>query len=285
VRPSVAASPASNPFVPAAFAVVRRQRETMDTLTLQIRPRNGDVFAFEPGQFNMLSVFGVGEVPISISSSAERPDLLDHTIRAVGAVTRHLVALEAGDRVGVRGPFGRGWPLRDAKGRDVVVVAGGLGLAPLRPAILHLLAHREEYRHVIILYGSRTPADLLFKRDLARWRDRRGVDVLVTVDRAEADWRGNVGVVPSLFSQVERLFDTANTCALVCGPEIMIHFTVRELRKRGVADDRIYLSLERNMKCALAFCGHCQFGPYFICKDGPVFPYNRIASLFREREI
>lgn len=274
-----------NPYVPAAFTVTRRRRETRDTLTLQLRSLNGDAFAFQAGQFNMVSVFGIGEVPISISSSAERTELFEHTIRAVGAVTRHLVALKEGDWLGIRGPFGRGWPLHEAAGRDVVVVAGGLGLAPLRPAILHLLAHRDEYRRIVILYGARTPADLLYRRDLTRWQNRSDVAVLVTVDRADATWRGNIGVVPSLLSQVERQFDPTNTVALVCGPDIMMHFTVRELQRRRVLDDRIYLSLERNMKCALAFCGHCQYGPYFICKDGPVFPYSRIGFLSQIREL
>lgn len=269
----------------AAFSVVRRRRETVDTVTLELRPEAAGGFAFQPGQFNMVSLFGTGEVPISMSSSVKRAGVIEHTIRAVGAVTRRLVDVERGDWVGIRGPFGRGWPVTEARGKDVVIVAGGLGLAPLRPAILHLLAHREEYRRVILLYGTRTPSDLLFRRDLDRWRNRPGIEVLVTVDRAGTDWRGHVGVVPALLQQVEKLFDPASTVAMVCGPDIMMHFTVRELRRRGMAEHDVYLSLERNMKCALAFCGHCQYGPYFICKDGPVFPYSQIAALFGVREL
>ncbi len=285
MRQGIAPASAADPFVPATFTVVRRRRETKDTLTLRLRPQNGDGFSSRPGQFNMVSVFGVGEVPISISGSTDRPEVLEHTIRAVGAVTRHLTALEVGDWVGIRGPFGHGWPLEEAKGWDVVVVAGGLGLAPLRPVILHILDHREEYGHFIVLYGARTSADLLYKRDLIRWRGRLDTDVLVTVDRADSEWRGNVGVVPALLGYVEKSFDPANTVAMICGPEVMMRFTVRALQSRKVADDRIYLSLERNMKCALAFCGHCQYGPYFICKHGPVFPYSRIGSLFEVREL
>jgi len=281
----VAQFAAADPFVPTPFTVVRRRSETRDTVTIALRPRNGADFPFQAGQFNMVSAFGIGEVPISVSSSPDYPEVLEHTIRAVGAVTRRLVALKPGDWVGIRGPFGQGWPLREAKGRDVVVVAGGLGLAPLRPVILSVLAHRDAYRRFVLLYGTRTPEDLLFKRELERWRDRFGAEVLVTVDRADTEWRGNVGVVPALFGQIEKHFDPANTIAMVCGPDVMMHFTVRELEKRGVADRQIYLSLERNMKCALAFCGHCQYGPYFICKDGPVFPYNRIEFLYRLREI
>ncbi|MBI3979659.1 MAG: FAD/NAD(P)-binding protein [Chloroflexi bacterium] len=282
---SEAAAPVANPYLPAAFQVIGRRRETGDTLTLQLRPPNGDRFPFQPGQFTMIGISGVGEVPISISGSAQRPEVLAQTIRAVGAVTRALTSLDAGDRVDVRGPFGRGWPLEEAKGRDVLVVAGGLGLAPLRPAILHILAHRAAYRRVVVLYGTRTPADQLYRRDLAQWRGRFDLDTLVTVDAADTDWHGNIGVVPALLAQVEKRFDPANTVAMLCGPEIMMHFTRLELEKRGVHDHHIYLSMERNMKCAMGFCGHCQYGPYFICKDGPVFPYHRIALLFETREI
>lgn len=284
MRGSIAPTGVLDPFVPTSFRVTRRRRETRDTITLQLRPQNGVDFPFRAGQFNMLSAYGVGEVPISISSSPDRPATIEHTIRAVGAATNALVNLRAGDWVGVRGPFGQGWPMAPAKGSDVLVVAGGLGLAPLRPVIRQILAHRDEYRRFVILYGSRTPADLLFKGELERWRNHANVEVQVTVDRADADWRGNVGVVPALFGRVEKLFEPANTVAMVCGPDVMMHFSVRELQRRGVSDQQIYLSLERNMKCALAFCGHCQYGPFFICKDGPVFPYGQIAFLANVRE-
>ncbi len=273
-----------NPYVAEDFIVVRRRRDTADTQTLQLRRESGNGFTFQPGQFNMLSLPGIGEVPISFSGAADQPDLLEHTIRGVGAVTRGLVSLKAGDRVGVRGPFGHGWPLEEAQGQDVVIVAGGIGLAPLRPAILHILAHRKDYRRCIVLYGSRTPADLLYLREMEKWRGRVDVELRATVDRADMHWRGNIGVVTNLFSQVERTFEPGHTVAMICGPEIMMLYTVRALQERGVPDEHIHVSLERNMKCALAFCGHCQYGPYFICKDGPVFPYSRIAFMFGVRE-
>ncbi|MBI2939837.1 MAG: FAD/NAD(P)-binding protein [Chloroflexi bacterium] len=285
MRESVAAAVPADPFLPTAFAVTRVQRETGDTATIALRPPDGDGFVFQPGQFNMLYLFGVGEVPISVSGASDRSDAVEHTIRSVGTVTRGLTVLRPGDWVGLRGPFGRGWPLDEAKGRDLVIVAGGLGLAPLRPAIRHVLAHRADYRHVAVLYGTRTPADLLFRRELERWRGRLDWDVLVTVDRADPTWRGNIGVVPRLIGQVERVLEPANTVAFLCGPEIMMRFTERELRQRGIPPERIYLSLERNMKCAIAMCGHCQYGPLFICKDGPVFPYSQIEFLFEVREI
>lgn len=285
MTPPAVAAVGANPFVPVAFRVVRRRQETADTLSLQLRPEGGDAFAFQSGQFNMLYAYGVGEVPISISSSPDQPRVLEHTIRAVGAVTRKLLDLQAGDWVGIRGPFGHGWPLPEARGRDVLIIAGGIGLAPLRPAILQVLAHRGDYGRLIVLYGTRTPADMLFRRELESWRGRLDVEVLVTVDRADTSWRGNIGVVPGLLAQVAKLFDPASSIAMICGPEIMMRFTVRELQTRGLSDERIYLSLERNMKCALGLCGHCQYQQYFICKDGPVFPYDRVASLLEVREI
>ncbi len=270
---------------PLFFRVVRRQRETHDTHTLWMEPPAGTPFAFYPGQFNMLYVFGVGEVPISISGPAHDPIPLIHTIRAVGAVTRALVNLKPGDIVGVRGPFGTSWPLEQAQGMDIVIVAGGIGLAPLRPALYHLLHHREKYNQVVLLYGARTPRDLLYRRELERWRGRFDMEVLVTVDRGPREWRGHVGVVTTLFDLAEPFFQPTNTVALVCGPEIMMRYTARELLQRGVPEERIFVSLERNMKCGQGFCGHCQFGPHFICKDGPVFPYPQVAHLMTLREV
>ncbi len=282
------ASPARLPTQgshPLFFRVVRRQRETADVVTLFLEPPEGTPFAFQPGQFNMLYVFGVGEVPISISGPAYDPIPVVHTIRAVGAITRALVNLKPGAWVGVRGPFGTAWPLKAAEGKDVVIVAGGIGLAPLRPAIYHLLRHRDAYGQVVILYGARTPHDLLYRRELERWRGRFDLEVLVTVDRSTRDWRGHVGVVTTLFKMAEPYFNPANTLALVCGPEIMMRYTARELLDRGVPEAHIYLSLERNMKCGQGFCGHCQYGPLFICKDGPVFPYPHVAHLMTLREV
>ncbi len=270
---------------PIFFRVARRRRETADTYTLWLEPPPGTPFTFLPGQFNMLYLPGIGEVPISISGPAYAPIPVWHTIRAVGAVTRALVNLKKGAMVGVRGPFGTAWPLEQARGKDVLVVAGGIGLAPLRPALLHLLHHRDDYDHVVLLYGARTPHDLLYAKTLERWRGRFDMEVLVTVDRGTPHWHGHVGVVTTLFELAAPYFDPVNTIALICGPEVMMRYAARDLMRLGVAEADIFLSLERNMQCGQGFCGHCQYGPYFICKDGPVFPYSRVAHLLTLREV
>ncbi len=272
-----------DPMVPHPYRVVRRRRETRDTFTLFLEPLAGESPSFAPGQFHMLYLFGVGEVPISISGDPAQPHPQVHTIRAVGAVTQALARLRPGAILGLRGPFGSHWPLEEAVGRDVVVVAGGIGLAPLRPAIYHLLAHRERYGRIVVLYGARTPEELLYPKELARWSGHLDVEVLVTVDRASGSWRGNVGVVTTLIPRAP--FDPQDTMALVCGPEIMMRYTVLALQKRGVPPPAIYVSMERNMKCAVGFCGHCQYGPHFICKDGPVFCYDHIRWLFGKWEV
>jgi NAD(P)H-flavin reductase len=235
---------------------------------------------FQAGQFTMLYSFGVGEVPISISGDPNRPTPLVHTVRAVGAVTRAICSAKRGDILGVRGPYGQGWPLSEAEGQDVVVIAGGLGLAPLRPVLYHLIAHRLRYRDARLFYGARSPRDLLYQREHARWR--RHMAVNVTVDHGGDGWTGHVGVVTSLLAR-QRL-DPARTIALICGPEVMMRFTVRELERQGIPHERIYLSLERNLKCAVRLCGRCQLGPAFICQDGPVFRYDRIRPFLTIRE-
>jgi len=249
---------------------------------LELTPISGVRPAFEPGQFNMLYAFGIGEVPISMSANATDDGLFVHTVRDVGAVSGAIARLETGATVGVRGPFGSYWPVRAAEGADLIIVAGGLGLAPLRPAIREVLASRQRYGRIIVLIGSRTPKDLLFKEELEEWRRRLDVDIDVTVDHADPGWHGNVGVVPALIGRAA--FDPQEAIALVCGPEVMMRFTVSALHEAGVAPDRIYLSVERNMKCAIGLCGHCQFGPTFICKDGPVMRYDRIADFFTVKE-
>ena len=275
-------------MVPRLWRVVRVRRETPDVKTLELEPLEPPSafelgFGFKPGQFNMLYVFGVGEVPISISGDPQNPRGLVHTVRAVGAVTRALCALRRGDVVGVRGPFGSAWPVDEAEGSDVVIVAGGIGLAPLRPALYRVLANRGKYGNVALLYGARTPQDLLYRRELERWRGRFDLQVEVTVDAAGEGWYGHVGVVTKLIPRAE--FDPDEAVALVCGPEIMMRFAVKALHERGVSLDNIYISMERNMKCAVGFCGHCQFGPEFVCKDGPVFRFREIERFFRVREI
>jgi NAD(P)H-flavin reductase len=268
---------------PEPFEVRQVKRETGDTFTLTLTPVTGDPSRpFTPGQFNMIYVFGVGEVPISISGDPARPELLVHTIRAVGAATRALQTLEKGDWVGVRGPFGTSWPVEQAHGQDVILVAGGIGLAPLRPALYHVLLHRALYGRVVLLYGARTPRDILYARELREWRGRFDIDVEVTVDRATVEWQGGVGVVTKLIQRAP--FDPMSAMAMICGPEVMIRFAAVALGRRGVATERIYVSVERNMKCGIGMCGHCQLGPFFVCRDGPVFAHDRLRPLFGLRE-
>jgi NAD(P)H-flavin reductase len=275
-----------NPMLPTPWRIRRVRRDTRDTFTLDLEPVNaGDGLPFLPGQFNMLYVFGAGEVPISMSGDPLKSGVMTHTVRAVGVVTKAMSRLKRGDMIGVRGPFGASWPVEEAAGKDVVIVAGGIGLAPLRPVIYHVLARREKYGRVALLYGARAPGDILYQSELEKWRGRFDLQVGVTVDNVPAgqDWRGHVGVVTTLVGGTD--FDPARTVAMICGPEVMMRFTVIELRKRGVGEEGIFISMERNMKCAVGFCGHCLFGPTFICKDGPVFRLDRVASWLSKREI
>jgi NAD(P)H-flavin reductase len=236
----------------------------------------------------MLMAFGVGEVPISISGDPRQPELLTHTVRDVGGVTRALAAVRVGDVLGIRGPFGEGWLTNDgedgedAEDADVVIVAGGIGLAPLRPAVLHVLADRSRYRRVSILIGARTPSELLFTDELERWAGG-DVDVAVTVDRAPSGWRGTVGLVTELIPRAA--FDPATTTALVCGPEVMMRHVADALLARGVPAGNVRLSLERNMRCGVGLCGHCQLREYLICIDGPVFPADQVLPLMRVRQL
>lgn len=277
-------APASAPLLPAPWRIAERREETAGVFTVFLEPDPGTPsMTFRPGQFNMLYAFGTGESAISHSGDAARPDgRIVHTIRRVGNVTSALDRLREGDTIGVRGPFGTTWPMEDLRGRDLVFVAGGIGLAPLRPAIYHALNHRAEYGRLVILAGARNPDEVLYADELEAWSRLAGVEVRLTVDRATEAWSGNVGVVTRLIPRAG--FSPQNAAALVCGPEIMMRYTVAELRKRGVPDERVLVTMERNMKCAVAFCGHCQLGSEFICKDGPVYPFDRIRFWFEQRE-
>ena len=270
-------------MVPRPFRVVRRRRETADTWTLGLEPLAGEPLELAPGQFTMLYAFGAGEVPISVSGDTTRPGPLVHTVRAVGAVTRAICATRVGGVLGVRGPCGNAWPVAEAAGADLVVVAGGIGLAPLRGAILHALAHRSSYGRVVVLYGARTPADLLYAKELERWRARLDVDVDVTVDGAPAGWKGRVGVVTTLFPRAQ--FDPTSAVALVCGPELMMHFAAKALLERGLPPERVHLSMERDMRCGIGLCGHCQLGTTLVCRDGPVYSLDALEPLLAVREL
>ncbi len=274
----------SDPMTPRIFVVERFRRELHDTFTLELTPGPGMApIVYRPGQFNMLYAMGVGEAPISISGDPAQTGQLIHTIRSVGAVTEALGRLRSGDALGLRGPYGRPWPVEAAAGNDVLIIAGGIGLAPLRPAIYCLLAERHRYGRVALLYGARSPREILYRRQLERWRARFDIEVEVTVDRAAPEWRGSVGVVTTLLPRVQ--FDPDHTTVMICGPEVMMRHVARDLIQRGVAEEQIHLSMERNMKCAIGFCGHCQYGPKFICRDGPVFDFHSIGGLFGVREI
>lgn len=273
---------AAGPMVPHRYRVVDRHEELADTVTLALEPAGSDPACFEPGQFAMLWVFGVGEVPISMSGDPTSGGPILHTIRAVGGVTRALCGMEPGRQLGWRGPFGHGWGLADAAGHDVLLMAGGIGLAPIRPALYQVLAHRERYGRVVLLVGARSPADLLFSEELAHWRSRFDLEVEVTVDAGPRDWRGDVGVVTMLIGRGH--FDPSDVRAFVCGPEMMMRFTASSLQDHGVDAARIQVSLERNMRCAIAQCGHCQLGGVFVCREGPVLSWQEAAPLLKVRE-
>lgn len=269
--------------VPAPFRVTGSSRETEDTWTLDLEPADGERLAFAPGQFTMLYAFGVGEVPISVSGDPARPDRLVHTVRAVGPVTTAICETGEDVELGVRGPFGRGWPIGAAEGLDVAVVAGGVGLAPLRSVLYSVLGDRERYGRLVLLYGGRTPDQLLYREELERWSARDDMEVELIVDAADASWSGSVGVVPSLIERAD--LDPDRTIGMVCGPEVMMRFSVEALAQKGVPPERIHLSMERNMRCAVGHCGHCQWGPTFVCRDGPVFSWAEAEPWLGIREL
>ncbi len=274
----------SNPMLPHPAPIRRIIWENDDTFTLTVELEGGlDGFRFRPGQFNMVYAFGVGEAAISISSDSTKTGTVDHTIHRVGVVTTALSQKKRGDVIGIRGPYGSSWPTDVARGKDVCVVSGGIGLAPLRSLIYSVIRRRDDFGRVILLYGGRSPLDLLFRVELEKWMNNNNVETLVTVDRGDSSWKGHIGVVTTLFDYIK--LDVPQTIAYVCGPEMMMKFSVQELEERGMAQDQIYLSMERNMKCAVGFCGHCQYGPTFICKDGPVYALPRVRALLDTKEL
>ena len=272
-----------NPYLPLPYRITSVRQDTPDTATVHLEPVGAAIPEPAPGQFTMLYVLGVGEAPISVSGAPVEGAPLAQTLRGVGPVSKAITRMQPGEELGVRGPYGTIWPVDEAVGHDVLFVAGGLGLAPLRPAVRQVLAHRERYGRVSVLYGTRSPQDILYREELALWRRMLDVQIEVTVDRAHRSWHGAVGVVTELIPRAS--VDPARTIAMVCGPEVMMRFTVQALHAAGMPSEQIYVSMERSMKCGIGLCGHCQFGPDFVCKQGAVMRYDRIASIFTVREI
>jgi NAD(P)H-flavin reductase len=276
----VAPAVAANPYALEPAVVEEKVTEAPGIYTFGLRLVDTEArrrYRFAAGQFNMLYVLGVGEVPISIVSDPDEPELLRHTIRVVGRVTEAMGRLRPGDPIGVRGPYGRGWPLEAARGRDVMIVTGGLGCAPVVGAVEYVFRRRSAYGAVKILHGVKTPRDLLYRARFAAWRRHPDTEVLLASDQPGKAWRHHIGVVTELFEQVT--VDPARIVVMMCGPEIMMRLGTRILAQRGVPLDAIYVSLERNMQCGIGLCGHCQMGPFFLCTDGPVMRYDAIVPL------
>lgn len=268
------------PWTHHSARILHIKQEIQDTFTLQIEfedPEVAEGYRFAPGQFNMLYLPGIGESAISISSDPETPQTLSHTIRKVGNVTKALYRKQVGDQVLVRGPFGSSWPVQDCQNCDVILASGGVGLAPMRPILYYIMNHRQDYGEVSLLYGARTPQVLLYADEYQSWQDR-GINLQVTVDLGDDTWQGNLGVVPLLFYRLR--INAPLTRIMTCGPEIMMRFVIFEALARRLKPDDIYLSMERNMNCALGFCGHCQLGPAFVCNNGPVFTYKYMEPYF-----
>lgn len=270
-----------DPWKPHAATIVSITQEVPRITTYELRiddPEVRNQYRFRPGQFNMLYLPGFGEAAISISSDPHQPERLLHTVRAVGNVTIALARKQVGDQLLFRGPFGSSWPIAECEGGDLVIACGGLGLPPLRPVIYDVIRRRESFGRVTLLYGARTPGDLLFPGEYDNWR-KAGIQVEVTVDLGDASWQGHVGVVPTLFERLRLAVE--RTRVLTCGPEIMMRFVIDEALSQGCSPQRVFLSMERNMNCAVGLCGHCQLGPAFICKDGPVFRYDHMEPYLR----
>lgn len=269
--------PRANPFLIHPSTIVEKTQESPDIVSFRLQfedPEIRKTYRFQAGQFNMLYVFGVGEVAISIVSDPDEPQFLDHTIRVVGRATNVIGQMAIGDSLGIRGPFGQGWPMNEAKGKDVLVVTGGLGCAPVVGAIEYMFRRREEYGAIKIIHGVKTPHDLLFRERFDQWRQHPNTEVLLASDEPGKTWHYHVGVVTELFDQVE--VNPEKTIVMMCGPEIMMRVAVNMLSHRGLRPDGMYVSLERHMECGIGLCGHCQLGPFFLCKDGPVMRLDKI---------
>ncbi len=267
---------------PAVIQSIKTEAYGIATFTLKFQqPELAAAYRFKPGQFNMIHIPGCGEVAISIASDPDKPETLEHTIRYAGMVTRAISRLKAGDVLGLRGPYGSSWPLEQCAGKDLLIVTGGIGMAPLRPVILSLMHHREQYGRILLLYGGRTPQDLLYTEEHDAWQ-QGGIEVHVSVDRADDTWKGQVGVIPMNFYRIR--LEAKKTAVLTCGPEIMMRFVIYEAMARRIPKELIFVSMERNMKCAVGFCGHCQYGGTFTCKQGPIYNFKSIEPFFGKEE-
>lgn len=275
--------PNLDPYLPVEAEIVKRTQESANIFTLHLRFIDADHYKkamFYPGQFNMVYLYGVGEVAISIVSDPDKGEILTHTIRAIGRVTKALQKLQVGDRVGIRGPYGRGWPLERVKGKDIVVVTGGLGCAPSVSIIDYVLARREQYGNLSILQGVKHSDDFIFRKQYALWKKSPRTEIHIAADQAGPKWPWDIGYVTDMIDKIK--LKPKNTFAMMCGPEMMMTTAVSVLSNKGIPEDQIYLSMERNMECGFGQCGHCQYGGFFICKDGPVFAYSEIKELFHE---
>jgi len=264
-------------FMPTLAEIVEIEELTETEKLFEIKFKNGRELGHLPGQFVEVSVFGIGEAPISVSSSPTRKGSFELVVRRVGNVTGALHKLNEGSIIGIRGPFGNGFPIEDLEGEDILFVAGGIGLVPLRSLINYVLDKRDSYGRVSILFGARTPKEQLFLNELALWKERKDVEYLETVDRGDEQWKGNVGVITTLFPKID--IDPRKTVAIIVGPPVMYRFAILEAKAKGIPDDQIIVSLERRMKCGVGKCGHCQIQNLYVCQDGPVFRYSEIKAL------
>ncbi|EKD71091.1 MAG: hypothetical protein ACD_46C00274G0001 [uncultured bacterium] len=270
-----------DPYLPLEAEIVDRTQESSTIFTIHIRFVECECrerFLFLPGQFNMLYLYGVGEVAISIVSDPEEKKILKHSMRAIGRVTKAIQKLQPGDRIGVRGPFGRGWPLNQARHKDVVVVTGGLGCAPTVSVINYILGRRDQYGALKILQGVKHSDDFIYRKQYSKWQESPNTEIHIAADQAGPKWPWGVGYVTDMIQSLT--LDPDNTITMMCGPEMMMRTAIHSLVKKGIPEENIYLSMERNMECGIGQCGHCQYGGLFICKDGPIFPYPVIKSLF-----
>ena len=264
-------------YLPSLAEIVRTEQLTKMEKLFEIKLQNGQEFGHQPGQFVEVSLFGIGEAPISVSSSPTKKGSFDLAVRAVGNVTQALHTLNRGATVGIRGPFGQGFPVEEMKGKDILFVAGGIGLVPLRSLINYVLDNRSHFGRVLVLFGAKTPAEQLFLGELAKWRQSKDMEYWETVDRSDGQWKGNVGVITTLFPKIT--IDPQKTIAVIVGPPVMYRFAILEAQVKGIPDDQIIVSLERRMKCGVGKCGHCQINHIYVCQEGPVFSYAKIKDL------